>query len=51
MQENLSKLYKVDKYEKELAKDPSNEEVKTKLDKANKYTSEAMVFVAAYDKI
>jgi phosphate/sulfate permease len=51
MQENLSKLYKVDKYEKELAKDPSNEEVKTKLEKAKKHTSEAMVFVAAYDKI
>jgi phosphate/sulfate permease len=51
MHENIGKLYKVDKYEKELAKDPSNEEVKTKLEKAKKHTSEAMVFVARYDKI
>ena len=51
MQENISKLYKVDKYEKEAAKDPSNDEVKTKLENAKKHTSEAMVFVAKYDKI
>ena len=51
MQENISKLYKVDKYEKEAAKDPSNDEVKTKLEYAKKHTSEAMVFVAKYDKI
>jgi PiT family inorganic phosphate transporter len=51
MQENLSKLYKADKYEKELTKDPNNEELKHKLEKAKAHTHEAMVFAAQYKQI
>lgn len=51
IKENISKLYKVDKYEKELSKKPENEEVKEKLEKAKGYTKDAMVFGANYNKL
>ena len=48
MHDNIGKLYKVDKYEKELAKDPSNEEVITKLEKAKKITSIKIITEAEF---
>lgn len=48
LKENLAKLYRVDKYEKEARKDPSKQ---PQVDKANGYVKEAKVFLPAYDKI
>jgi phosphate/sulfate permease len=51
MNENVEKFFKVDKYKKELAKDPSKEEVKEKLEKAKKNFADAQPFLKEYNSI
>ncbi|HYG52045.1 MAG TPA: inorganic phosphate transporter [Flavobacteriales bacterium] len=51
MDENLAKFFKVDKYKKELARDPSNEEIREKLEKAKKNYAEALPFIKEYNVI
>jgi len=51
MKENIAKIYKVDKYEKEVKADPSNTEKSEKLHKAKDHTDKALHFVALYDII
>ena len=51
LDENMVKFFKVDKYKKELAKDPSNKEVEEKLEKAKKNYEVAKEFLPEYNKI
>lgn len=47
---NVEKFYKIDKYEKEVAKNPGDEETKTKLEKAKLNFEKSKPFFASYDK-
>lgn len=51
MDENMVKFFKVDKYKKELAKDPSKIEVKEKLEKATANYKTAQPFLCQYNKL
>ncbi|HLP13093.1 MAG TPA: inorganic phosphate transporter [Flavobacteriales bacterium] len=51
LSENMEKFFKVDKYKKELAKDPSKEEVKEKLEKAKKNFADAKPFLKDYNSL
>ncbi|MFN8250639.1 MAG: PiT family inorganic phosphate transporter [Ferruginibacter sp.] len=47
---NVEKFYKIDKYEKDLAKNPGDEEAKKKLEKAKANFEKAKPLFASYDK-
>lgn len=49
--ENLAKFFKVDKYKKELEKDPSKKDVKEKLEKAEANLKTAAPFAKNYNSI
>lgn len=51
IKENVDKLYKVDKYEKEFKKHPNDEKLKEKLDKAKSESKEVMAIARYYDKL
>lgn len=47
---NVEKFYKIDKYEKDAAKNPADEEVKKKLEKAKAAFAKSKPFFSSYDK-
>ncbi|MBS1773127.1 MAG: inorganic phosphate transporter [Bacteroidetes bacterium] len=49
--ENFAKLYKVDKYQKELSKKPEDEEIKEKLAKAKENAKKATEVAANYENV
>jgi phosphate/sulfate permease len=49
--ENFGKLYKVDKYQKELSKKPEDKEIAEKLEKAKENASKATALAANYEKL
>ncbi len=51
IKENVAKLYKVDKYEKELKKHPEDEKTKEKLEKAKGEVKEVMAVAKYYDAL
>ncbi len=51
IKENVAKLYKVDKYEKELKKHPEDEKTKEKLEKAKSEAKEVMAVAKYYDAL
>ncbi len=51
LDENMVKFFKVDKYKKELAKDPSKTEVAEKLEKAKKNYETAKEFLPKYNEL
>lgn len=48
---NVEKFYKIDKYEKDVAKKPGDEEAKAKLEKAKANFEKSKPFFASYDKV
>ncbi|MBM3920367.1 MAG: inorganic phosphate transporter [Sphingomonadales bacterium] len=51
MEENLQKFFRVDKYKKEVEKNPDSEESKAKLGKATANYNKALPFLADYNKL
>lgn len=51
IKENVAKLYKVDKYEKELKKHPEDEKAKEKLEKAKGEAKQVMAVAKYYDAL
>lgn len=49
MHENLKKFYRVDKYEKAVAKNPDDEEARKKLEKATANYNTALPYLKGYD--
>ena len=49
LEENLTKFYKIDKYKKELAKNPDDEEVQKKLEKAKANFELSKPYLAHFD--
>jgi len=48
---NVEKFYKIDKYEKEVAKNPGDEEARKKLEKAKATFDKVKPLFASYDKV